>query len=300
MAADNRKKDRLRTIASRSLRWGGWIVVGLLVAAALGLLASRTWTAVTHRSEFRLHADSLIVEHWPKGVRADRMIEELRAQTRAVMEGRSIFDHDICWRVQHELRGCPWVLDVTNVRRELPNKLTATVVFRQPAAVAQVGGQPFIIDRDGTRLPNRLYTVPESWREMKAPVIVNNRFSDNPRAGHPMDTVSLAVGARLCSFLMSKGLFKELPIARIDVTHVGRGSVEPDVVLVTEGGVVVKWGSTDAYDEIAGLSRASAENTDHQKLHMLRTQVREHPALSGMEYIDLRFNKVFYRPTAGL
>jgi len=294
------KEKVLNVVRSRGARYALWGVLFALVVVGIVIAGTQTWAAVTHRDEFQLGPDSLVIRSWPPCIRTDRMLQELRTQTRRAMSEGSVFDKDVCQRVQHELRGCPWVEDVKEVRRELPNRIVADVAFRQPAGVAKVGEKHFMIDEDGAWLPTWFYFKPEHWEAAPLPAITNDHLAHHPQPGRKVDALSLAVGARLSAFLLDQGLFQQVKVNKIDVTHVGRGATEPDVILLTEAGVAIKWGTTDAYTALRGLDRPAQENTDEQKLHMLQTKLDEYPGLKGLEYIDLRFNKIFFRPSAGL
>ncbi len=271
-----------------------WLAVLTLLGAALWLGANRLWRTIRDRPEFALSPSGFTSLRGPRCVRHDVMMEELRRELSVVLEGATVFDKDLCYRVQRELRASPWVLDVESVRRLLPNKLQVEVIFREPAALLELGAGRHMVDRDGYCLPDSLYRRPASLQGVRTPVIVNRALSGPPprrRRWH----VSLAVGARLCEFLLQEGLFDELPVSRIDVTNVGRGGSQPDIVLLTEDGVAIKWGRSDAYAYLKDLPGAAPANSDRQKLQMLRSKLADYPALKGLEYIDLQFNaKIFF------
>ena len=296
MAKHSKKvAEFMRTQGVRYVAWGAMVLVLVLV---LVWVTTRTWSAATSRSEFTLGPQSLTVRRWPSYLQADRMLQELRAQTKGVLSGRNAFDPDICPKVEHVLRTSPWVTDVRGVYRTLPNCIEADLVFRQPAGVVLAGNKRFLVDADGVWLPALLYQKPKDWTDKQPPVIVSRKMVSHPQTGRPLDGRSLAVGARLSTYLMKEEIFEDIAITRIDVTNVGKRSTDPEVILFTESGVAVKWGTTDAYESIKGLGRSPEENSDAQKLQMLKSRLDEYPDLKGLEYIDLRFDKVFFRPTA--
>jgi cell division septal protein FtsQ len=204
--------------------------------------------------------------------------------------------------VEHELRASPWVLDVRHVRRVLPNRLSIDLAFRKPAALVAHGTEAYMIDTDGYWLPDGerdgLFHRPKRWQGANAPVLVNHRLNHHPPRGRPWGGPAQAVGARLYTFLEAKGLFTVLPVVEIDVTNVGRTTgpgVEPEILLTTRDGVEVKWGRCDAYADVPGLTHLSPFYSDERKLQMLSAKIREYPSLEGLQYIDLRFNKFFFR-----
>ena len=287
---------RLKTLGPRCLAWA---VVLTLLVAALWLGATRLWTAISHRPEFMLDTSALSFRHCPPSARGDYMAEKLRNQLTVALGGGSIFEEDLCDRVQKELRArpCFWVREVRSVRRLMPCKLEVDLVFRQPAALVQFGGRSYMVDTDGYWLPDALYNRKKVWKTESVPVIVNGKLTGAPPLAKEWGGPALAAGVRLYDFLLKAGLFDELPIERMDVTHVGEREGEPDIVLFAQNGVAIKWGCSDSYAHLEGLSLPSWTHPDSLKLEMLRAKLKESPGLEGLEHIDLRFTKIWFRPS---
>ena len=64
----------------------------------------------------------------------------------------------------------------------------------------------------------------------------------------------MAVGAQLGEYLLRAGLYDRLAVATIDVTNVGRGTADPDIILTTVGGAQIKWGASSVYTNVGLLS----------------------------------------------
>ena len=293
----------LRLARAFALRWGCWALVTALAMCALALGAERAWTALAASPEFIVSADNIALPCNHPILNGDAMARELRREVGQVMEGKSIFDPDLCGQVDRELRASPWVLDVRSVRRLLPNRLRIDMVFRAPVALVSYGRRTYMLDCDGRCMPDGvsdgLYRRPERWQRPDAPVLVNRRLNSRPERGLPWGGPALVAGARFYEYLSRAHLFAQLPIKTIDVTGVGHRDdpdVEPEIVLKTAAGVQIKWGRSDVYRQVAGLAQLAPLYRDDRKLAMLRDKLAEYPGLSGLQYIDLRFNKIFMLP----
>lgn len=298
MAKKTSKRDDAAAGAGRmARRCLIWAAVLGLVVTALWLGATQVWAAIARRPEFVLDPSALSFRNCPPCVRGDEMADELREQLTVALGNASIFEEDLCHRVQNELRARPWVLEVKSVRRVMPHKLDVAVVFREPAGLVEFGNETYMLDADGYCLPTDLYRLPEGWDSGAVPVIVDRRLGSAPPRAQKWDGPSLAAGARLSAFLRGEGLFEELPVETIDVTNVGSGGHDPEILMRTRNGVTIKWGCSDGYAGLGGLERSSWTNPDGRKLEMLRSKLKDYPGLEGLEYIDLRFNtKIFLRP----
>ena len=294
---------RLRELADkvRQALWRPWL---LCVLAACALLATAwfglrcAWGALIWRPEFELSPATLSFAECPPSVKGDAMVEDLRRRLAPALQGASVFDSDLCQRVCDGLRASPWVLRVKAVQRRLPNKLRVEAVFRQPAGMVEVGGVCYMTDADGLWLPLRLFNPPAAWSRVQTPVICSSKLSGRPQEGRSWSGIpGVAVGARLTLLLLEEGILRDLQLQKLDVGNVGSAGDEPDIVLVTAGGVKIKWGCSDAYDQLGGLQRPPHESPDSEKVRMLRTVLQRHPLFEGLEHVDLRFNKIFLLPS---
>ena len=212
----------------------------------------------------------------------------------------SVFRPELAASVKTRLESSPWVTRVNRVERRLPNNLILHIDFRLPAGVVELAGRHYLVDREGYWLPEGLYSWPTEWDETRTPIITDSRLQGPPPRERPWNSASIPVGAHLAGFLREKGLFENLAIQSIDVSNVGRPGSEVDITLRTDSGADIRWGAADCYREIDGLRWSPLERTDRQKLEMLCTKLTDYPDMRGtdyeIEYIDLRTNKVFFKP----
>jgi hypothetical protein len=283
----------LRQLVGRiNYRYVAWVVVPLLLLGAVFLGAHRGWTALERDPRFRMSPSTLGFGSKPEPVRGGPMIEELREELGETLQGRTIFDRHLCRRVAHELQASPWVLEIKEVERRLPNQLNVEAVFRLPAGIVEMPSSRYMIDRQGYWLPTDLYRQPSDWDSVNLPHIVHRGLREVPVRGRPWNTSALAVGARLAEMLVDSGILALIDIDRIDVSNVGGRGHQADVVLFTAADRSVKWGTTDAYEDIQSLNRAKSAYPDRQKLAMLRDILQERPNLHSLQYVDLRYGKM--------
>jgi len=285
-----------RTTDRAAAVWSQLPVRALLVAlvplaggVAVYLAADAIWRALARRPEFRVNTSLLNVGSYPQWVNGPRMAGELRARVGRLPQGRSIFDRDLARLAYREFQGCPWLADVTSVRKKLPNVLQVTIAFRKPAGMVWWDGGRYMVDREGYWLPDDLFGAPQEWADGCQPVIVDGLLRTGPPRGRPWDGPRLAVGARLCEFFRQRSLLKKLDLATIDVTGVGRAR-DPEIVLTTAGGAQVKWGKSTVYPFVKGLTAPALGVPDDEKLAMLASKLRDYPGLKGIKYVDLRFH----------
>jgi hypothetical protein len=287
---------RGRTAALYALRLLLWIAVPGILLIATGMGLKTVWHNIANRPEFRLDPNALRFTSKPDSLRSGPILQALQKEIRGVLSDTPIFKRDICHAVQHELRASPWILDVQAVRRQLPDRLSVTAVFRTPAAIVKYNGQDYMIDTWGYWLPEKFYRFPEEWKQDPPPVITHRELRSPPVPGERWDGIALAIGARFARFLNSQNIIENLLVTEIDVTNIEKPGLESDIVLKWKNGTEIKWGGSDIYSQFKGLQRSPDEFKDETKLHMLQQMLKEHPGLEGLEYVDLRFNKIYYRP----
>ncbi len=279
------------------LRAAVWVLIIGALAGACWLGAARGWQAVEHRPEFRLNLHALTLRDCPDWVDCENMNRHLRGQMKALPADASLFRQDIARAVQHEMRASPWLLEVQEVDRVLPNNLQIRAVFRKPAGIARWNKQDYLVDKEGCYLPEEFFSAPPAWEGEDTPRIVDDILHEAPPIGRPWDGPRMAVGARLSDFLRRKGVLERLRLSTINVTGVGRYGTEPPILLVTDGGAKIKWGSSSLYKDVPGLSAAPSGPSDEEKLDMLLSKLGDHPGLRGIRYIDLRYHgKIIFAP----
>jgi hypothetical protein len=268
--------------------------------AGAGWVGARTaWRAIERQPEFRLDLTALSLGGTPQHVNGEALGRELAAELEALPSNTTIFDRDATRAVYEQLRRSPWLLEVSEVRRQLPNTLTIKARFRKPLAFARWRDRLYMIDRDGYRLPEALFRPPTSWQRQPVPVVTDELIHQPPPVGLPWDEPRMAVGARLVDYLRRRGVLNKIEIATVDVTGVDRGTTDPDIILTTASGTEIRWGpSTTIYPEL-GLPVHPDDVSDAAKVRILLTKIEEYPGLRGAAYIDLRVNnQIIFSPGA--
>jgi cell division septal protein FtsQ len=282
----NRDSSRRRA----ALRIFLWLAVAAAVAGAGWVAAVTVWDVASQRQEFRLDLQQLTLKGCPEWVNSSGMTRQLRDALAPLPENASLFRKDIAHAVQHELRSSPWLLDVREVRRILPNQLQIRAVFRRPAGIARWDGRSYLVDQEGHWLPDELFSPPAGWAVARTPAVVDHLLREPPPIGWPWDGARMAVGARLTDFLRRRRALDRLDIRTIDVTGVGRHTTAPEIVLTTAQGVAVKWGKSSVFAGVEGLTPPASGPSDVEKLQMLLSKLAERPRLQGIQYLDLRFH----------
>jgi hypothetical protein len=282
--------SRIASLAAKiNYRYLAWVVLPVLLAGAVFVGVRRGWSALRQEPRFVMSPSTLFFGTKPAVVRKEPMLEDLREELGETLSHATIFDAHLCRRVAHELHASPWVLEVKEVSRRLPNRLSIKAVFRLPAGIVEMPSARYMIDRQGYWLPTELYRQPAGWESATPPHIVDRRLTELPVRGRRWNAASLIVGARLSALLVRSEILDLVDLERIDVTEVGSRGHQADVVLLTKAGRTIKWGTTDAYEEIRALDRAKSAHPDREKLAMLRDMLQEKPNLAGLKYVDLRY-----------
>ena len=272
-----------------------WLVLAGLVTAAGYVGATTAWAALASSPQFQLDLQSFALGDHPSWVKGEEMSRELAGTLTALPDGASVFDRGVVEAVHRQLGSSPWLVQVSGVQRRLPNVLLIQATFRRPAGLAIWDGSRYMVDKDGCPLPERLFNPPLEWLGKPIPSIVDRSLKVPPPLGRAWDKPRMAVGAQFSEYLRRSGLYDRLSLATIDVTNVGRGSAEPDIVLTTTGGAQIKWGASSVYPNV-GLSEATFLIPDAEKLQVLLGKLVDYPDLQGIQYLDLRFHgKVYFR-----
>ncbi len=304
MAKSKKRKTRADKAGSKK-RWSGplilslrlllWLIVLGSLVLALQMGARGAWYAVAGHPSFSVTAENVSFDT-PDYIRKKNVEAELRGKLADVLSDANIFDRTLAGAVKKGVSQWPPIIEVREVRRLLPNQIRIEVFFRRPAGTVERGSEHFLIDRDGHLLPEEFYREPVDWQGRARPVIVHENLS-LPGEWRWREEEALAVGARLSRFLEERGALEFLDIKEIDVTHVGRrGLTGADVSLVTGGGAIIGWGTTEEYRNIGGLKeqRRVDEPSDEKKLRELGGFLREHSGLKGIRHLDMRFNRITY------
>jgi hypothetical protein len=303
-------------VARTALRSALYGAVLVLVGAAFTVAGRSAWSAVRGNPSFGVTPDAIALgetPHWVDGQAMDAQLRPLLAD----VDGASVFDRDLADRVAQALQRSPWVLFVRSVTRRLPESdrsapLEVQVVFRRPAARVALNGRTYLVDRDGVYLPDTLFREPADWAEAgRQPVVVDRALhgSDMPhrpggelRRRRPAAGTAaprpgrVALGARLCERLRQGGVTRAVELSTVDVTGVGDPALDPEILLTTASGVEIRWGRSDLYAELKGLSPRAGSLTDREKIDKLLSNLERYPGFPGIEYIDMRYHgRIYWR-----
>ncbi len=299
MAAKKRKKNSATKRRSRTglllLRVLLWMAVLSALALAAWMGADTAWNAMTRHHMFAVSADEVFF-NTPDFILKPGMERELRARLGDAVDGRHIFDRSINAAVDEKISGLPWIRDVKEIRRQLPNRIEISLDFRKPSGIVKLGDERLFVDSDGFWLPDDLYIFPPEPASGDLPVIVHDGLRRPPR-GRQWEGRALPAGARLRRFLCEHAVRNLLDITQINVTNVGaeaRGRNVADITLLAASGAIIAWGTTDAYDDIEGLDRREDEPSDRLKLLRLSEFLNEFPGLENVRHLDLRFHRITY------
>lgn len=314
-------------------RMAAWTAVLALLGTAAYLGGRSLWSAISRDKHFEVNwSQDVVWPEFPAWVDAAAMEGELSEHLlghlprkgdgekedkpdrvpifqREGADARSaaVMAYEALWDKDEKGPRFPWFAELSAVKKELPGRLRVHARFRRPAGVALWRDEPKLVDVEGRYLPADLFRRPEDWAETRIPEILDKNLRDRPRRGQKWDHPRMAAGARLNEYLLQKGLFSRLEIARIDVTWVGRGAENmldgegntlAEITLVAASGARIKWGKSSVYNQVEGLAFPPTEYPDDDKLQRLLTAVEKHPGLAGLEHVDLRFKPTTFRPVA--
>lgn len=166
-------------------------------------------------------------------------VERINSLGKAV-RGRSLLDPDLPTDLAACYMESPWVARVSYVRRAYPNKLLVELVLRRPvAAVDSPSGPPVVLDKEGVRLP--VSANPEGL------VRLTGVGSNPPPPGKLWSDVRVTDGLRVLErykrLLASDGrLGPSFSPVEVRVGNWSRPSSRPSVEILTQSGVLIRWG----------------------------------------------------------
>jgi hypothetical protein len=205
----------------------GVFLVGLLKRRALGA------------EYFRVDPEQIEIGEIPSSV-PERVSAEI--ETLAHVSARSIFDPDLVEDLRTSLLRHPWVREVADVRRVLPNRVVLDLRLRSPSAVVEVGAWKLAVDDEGVVLEDHPSLVPPGLRRIRGDKKSVPRI---PRQGNAFACQPVLDGLAVAEDLRahaSHAVFRFVGVAAIDVTGVGT-SRSSEIVLELTNGTLVDWGS---------------------------------------------------------
>lgn len=180
--------------------------------------------------------------------------------------GRNLFRLDLD-RIESDLASFPWVRRVV-LKRVLPNRISCTVVEREPRGLALIRGRVWLVDTQGEAIA----PFGEKTREYSAPIFtgIDEKNADNSRE-------QILGGMALLEFIRTArpGLMRD--ISEIDLQHPDRITLA-----LNDGGSPVRLHPTE-FD--SNLERYLA----------MRGYLDTH--FGDGVYVDLRFqDQIVFRP----
>ncbi len=256
------------------------VIVAVAVMVVLWL-AKSTWSYFTHQPMF-LVSPKTFTFNTPNWV-TDRLIEKIR-KIDGLKTRYNIFENDLTKKIGEVYGKSPLISQVLSIDRRLPNTIEIRLELRRPIAIVKNKSKEYFVDKDGVRLLEDLYAWSE--KERRPLYIINDRRRlQVPGYGEKWKMKSVEEGVNLLNYLRYNKIDKLLKIAAIDVSRVTNQSngVRSDILLWTEKGTMIKWGSPPSSEQLMELS-------NYEKLQNLLSVANEEGTdLSDLEYVDVRW-----------
>lgn len=217
---------------------------------------------------------------------------EILGSAPLVVRPASLFDPTLPDSVVRRLEARPWVRRVLSMRRRLPAGLHVHLEVRRPLAVVCAGGERLAVDAEAVVLEADTPLGPPAYPEIHTPGAPLVRV---PHDGRPFWQPAVLEAVALLEELAAYGDHPALTSVVVQAVRVGKAdrSRHPgasDLTLVLRGGTLVDWGRSPR----APLARV--ETPARRKLDNLALVLRKHPALLGIERVDLRPRDPLYYP----
>jgi len=210
----------------------------------------------------------------------------------------SVFDQQLLKQTAADLARNPWIKQVRQVRRAYVHwpgdTLEVDCLYRVPAALVQWQGFYWLVDSDGTVLPEQ-YTRPELKSAMldsggKLTLRVIQGVTHAPvLSGKLWPGDDLAAGLELVKLLAGRSFADQLPVIDVSNFNGRRDSQAAQIVLITRYGTTIRWGrppsAKDYFVEIPASQKLADLTEVDQQMHRVD---------GGQPWIDIRFDQVTY------
>ncbi|NUN48483.1 MAG: hypothetical protein HUU15_06605 [Candidatus Brocadiae bacterium] len=259
-------------------RHGFTAVITILGALLLVLVHRSVYAYLQVGDSYTIDLASLHVADRPEWA-GDALVGEFR--TSGPLTGKmSIFDPDVVRRVTEHYQANPWVARVLSVEKEFPNSLRVKVEMRKPAVAVEVRGRYILVDRERIRIPGEYAQVPR----FSFPVAkVLGVRSAAPEPGKVWDDAMVDAGVSVGCALADNRIDRQMTVTGIDVSRVGRGGRESEIVILAEDGVAIEWGRAPA----AGKH---GELPVDEKILNLKGVLMSQPRLKGVARVKVQFD----------
>ncbi|HYE16825.1 MAG TPA: hypothetical protein VEA69_00150, partial [Tepidisphaeraceae bacterium] len=278
----------------------------LKFVAVLGFVGLFAWGYLRMRDHvakdvaFRKDAPRVVLKNRPAW-----MSDGVAAKIVAVAQpdvAHSAFDHGLLVNIASLLRNhrdtAPWIRQVNAVRRAYDkapgDMIEVDCDFRAPAALVRFGDYYWLVDGDGTLLPEQ-YAPAEVRRVMYDDAarlnlrVIEGVAAAPPEAGQRWRGEDLLAGIEMVKLLHGRASADE--VERVNVANfMGRvDRREAQVVLVTRYNTQVRWGRP------VGAKDFFVEVTPAQKLKYMEELVAKFGRVDAkLPAVDLRFDVVTF------
>ncbi|MEK7467205.1 MAG: hypothetical protein AAB074_07325 [Planctomycetota bacterium] len=259
-------------------RYGFSASVAVLGVLMLVLIHRSVYAYLTSGDDYTIDLATLHVADRPEWA-GDGLISEIKST--APLSGKmSIFDPDLTKNVTEHYQKNPWVSRVLSVQKEFPNTLRVKVEMRKPLVAVERKGEFILIDRDGVRIPGSYVNVPKFTFTVCRVLGVR---STPPEAGKKWSDVGVDAAVGVASALSENRVDRMMTVHSIDVSRVGRGGRETEVILHAEDSVPIEWGRSPS-------SREYGELTVEEKVRNLKGVLMSQPRLKGVGRVKVQFD----------
>ena len=258
--------------------WGFSMSVAVLGAILLVLIHRSVYAYLLVGDQYSVDLSSLRVADRPDWA-GDALLSDLHAG--GALQGKvSIFDPGLTKKVSDYYLANPWVSRVIAVEKEFPNKLRVKVEMRKPLVAVESKGLFILVDRDRVRLPGVYSQVPR----VSTPILkLLGVRSAAPDAGKKWNDASVDAGAGVADALLDQRIDRQLSIASIDVSRVGKGGRESEIVIWAEENVAIEWGRAESPSHPGELAV-------DEKILNLKGVLMSQPHLRGVARVKVQFD----------
>lgn len=232
---------------------------------------------------------------WMNPVLAQRILDSLKPGTK----GRASRDRELLLELANVLRAEPWVKEVRSVRRRFYDGQPGAMIevdaeFRVPTALVEAGGEFWMIDSEGVKLPER-FAADEIGRvslkkdhslQLRA---VTGVASNPPAVGQTWKGADVQAALDLVKLLHDKPFATDIAI--VDVSNFGgrRNRESAQIVLHTRQKTEVRWGrpihAQDFFVEVEPKKKLEYLEKIYDRFGRVD---------ANYAWIDIRFDRVTY------
>jgi cell division septal protein FtsQ len=265
--------------AGATLRGAAVTVLVLVALVGITLLATRQ---AGRTSRYRVNAAAVGVSEVPTWLPGGA--KETGLDRPLALEARSVFDAQLPVDAAQSALKNPWVKNVVSVERGFPNAIKLNIEMRTPVAFLEQGHERIAVDGEWVVLERSSKIAANSLPLVQGPA------ASAPAAGKRLDPVRHAAWCEaidLVTALRAAGDHPALETLRVRAVRVGgaagRKPGSPDLSLVTDLALPVRWGIAPGRDPAA-----PADEVRH-KLDQLRLALQRWPGLVGLSSVDLSY-----------